>query len=71
MPENMFSYVCFVPTSHFVACYGQFYNEAAEHMLTLKCKKTKVVEFGNSLDPDEVAHNGLSHLELHLLLSCL
>ena len=33
--------------------------------------KLKTVEFPNSIDPDEVAHNELSHLQLHSLLSSL
>ena len=33
--------------------------------------ETKIVEFGNSVDPDEVAHNEPSHLDLHCLPSSL
>ena len=30
-------------------------------------KKVKIVEFANSIDPDEVAHNEPLHLDLHYL----
>ena len=33
--------------------------------LTLKAIKMKIVEVANSLDPNEVAHNELPHLDLH------
>ena len=35
--------------------------------LTLKQQKLKIVEFANSLDPDEAAPNELPHLDLHCL----
>ena len=35
--------------------------------LTLKVPKTKLVEFANSVEPDEVAHNEPPHLDLHCL----
>ena len=37
--------------------------------LTLKVPKVKIVEFANSVDPDEVAHNEPPHLDLHYLPS--
>ena len=33
--------------------------------------KLKLVEFVNSIEPDEMAHNEPPHLDLHCLLSCL
>ena len=33
--------------------------------------KTKIVEFANNVDPDEVAHYEPPHLDLHCLPSCL
>ena len=40
-----------------------------KEILTPKVLKMKVVEFGNSVDPDEVALNEPPHLDLHCLLS--
>ena len=37
--------------------------------LTLQVSKIKLVEFANSLDPDEAAHYELSHLDVHCLLA--
>ena len=39
--------------------------------LTLKVPETKIAEFANSVDLDEVAHNEPPHLELHCLPSSL
>ena len=39
--------------------------------LPLEACKTKIVQFANSIDPDEVAHNEPSHLGLHYLLYSL
>ena len=36
---------------------------------TYKAQKMKSVEFANSVDPDEAAHNELPHLGLHCLQS--
>ena len=36
-----------------------------------KAPKLKTVEFANSVDQDEVAHNELPHLDLHCLPSSL
>ena len=33
--------------------------------------KTKIIEFENSVDPDEVAHHEPPHLDLHCLPSSL
>ena len=40
-------------------------------ILILKMPKIKSVEFANNVDPDEVAHNELPHLELLCLPSRL
>ena len=40
-------------------------------LLTLKVPETKIAEFANSVDLDEVAHNEPSHLDLHRLPSSL
>ena len=37
----------------------------------LKLPETKIAEFANSVDLDEVAHNGPSHLDLQRLPSSL
>ena len=37
------------------------------HVLHLKARKMKIVEFANNIDPDEAAHNELPHLDLHSL----
>ena len=39
--------------------------------LTLLVPETKVAQFANSVDLDEVAHNEPPHLNLHCLSSCL
>ena len=39
--------------------------------LTLKVPGTKIAEFANSVDLDEVAHNEPPHLDLHCLPSSL
>ena len=39
--------------------------------LRVKAPKMKIVEFANSIDPDEAAHNELPHLDLHFLSSIL
>ena len=39
--------------------------------LTLSVPEMKIVEFANSVDLDEVAHNEPPHLDLHYLPSCL
>ena len=43
------------------------------HCLTLKMPRTKKKknEFANSVDPEEMAHNELPHLDLHCLPSGL
>ena len=40
-------------------------------MLTLYVPKTKIKEFANCVDLDEVAHNEQSYLDLHCLPSGL
>ena len=35
--------------------------------LTHKAPQTTIAEFANSVDPDEAAHNDLSHLDLQCL----
>ena len=40
-------------------------------ILALKMAKMKKVQFANSVDPDEVAHNEPPHLDLYCLLSIL
>ena len=42
-----------------------------EKPLTLSVPKTKIAEFANSINFDEVAHNEPPHLDLHCLPSCL
>ena len=39
--------------------------------VTLIVTKMEIAEFGNSVDPDEVAHNEPPHLDLHCLPSNL
>ena len=39
--------------------------------LTHKAPYTTKAEFANTVDPDETAHNELSHLDLQCLLSSL
>ena len=38
-----------------------------EQALTLKVPVTKIAEFANSVDLDEVTHNEPPHLDLHYL----
>ena len=38
---------------------------------TLQVPETKIAEFANSVDLDEVVHNEPSHLDLHCLPSSL
>ena len=40
-------------------------------LLALKVPNTKISEFANTADPDEMAHNELSHLDLQCLPSSL
>ena len=40
-------------------------------ILILKAQETKIVDFANSIDQDEAAHNELPHLDLHCLPSSL
>ena len=40
-------------------------------LLTLKVPETKIAEFANSIDLDEVAHNEPPHLDLRCLPSSL
>ena len=37
--------------------------------LAIKAPNTTITEFAKTVDPDETAHNKLSHLELHSLPS--
>ena len=39
--------------------------------IMFEAPKQKIVEFANSIDPDEAAQNELPHLELHCLPSVL
>ena len=39
--------------------------------LTRKTPNTTIADFANTLDPDEMAHNELSHLDLQCLPSIL
>ena len=39
--------------------------------LTLQVPETKIAEFANSVDLDEVAHNEPPHLDLHCLPTSL
>ena len=41
------------------------------NLLNTQCPRMKIVEFANSLDPDEMAHNEPLHLNLHCLPSSL
>ena len=49
--------------------FSDFYSE--NENLTLKPPEMKIVEFGNRVNPNEVAHFELVHLDLYCLLSCL
>ena len=40
-------------------------------LLTLHVPVTKIAEFANSIDLDEVAHNESPHLDLHCLVASL
>ena len=40
-----------------------------EMILNIKMPKTKIIEFANIVDPDEVAHNEPPHLDLQCLSS--
>ena len=40
-------------------------------LLTLEVPETKIAEFANSVDLDDVAHNEPSHLDLHSSSSSL
>ena len=40
-------------------------------MLTRKAPNTLIAEFANTVDPDEMAHNEPSHLDLQCLPSSL
>ena len=46
-------------------------NSFDEYFLALLVPETKIAEFANSLDLDEVAHIEPSHLDLHCLPSSL
>ena len=46
-------------------------NMYAFFSLTRLEPETKIAEFANSVDLDEVAHDGPSHLDLHCLPSSL
>ena len=48
----------------FLICGG---STAKNKELTIKAPKIKIVEFANSIDPDEVAHHEPSHLDLPCL----
>ena len=43
--------------------------ESDVSFLTCKAPNTTIAEFANSVDPDEYAHNELSHLDLQCLPS--
>ena len=45
--------------------------EKYEKILTLMAPNTTIAEFENTADPDEMAHNEPSHLDLQCLPSCL
>ena len=40
-------------------------------IVRIKVQKTTIVEFANSVDLDEAAHNEPPHLEIHFLIFCL
>ena len=47
--------------------HQHFVFELVKECLTLKLLESKITEFANSVDLDEVAHNGPPHLHLHCL----
>ena len=47
-------------------CFVSLFRE-----LSLELQETKIAEFANSVDLDEVAHNEPPHLDLHCLPSSL
>ena len=48
-----------------------YLRSSLESELTLQLPETKIAEFANSIDLDEVAHNEPPHLDLHCLPSSL
>ena len=48
-----------------------FNQKRIKHILTLKATNTTIAEFENTADPDEMAHNGPSHLDLQCLPNSL
>ena len=46
-------------------------TQHAKSGLTLKAQNTTIAEFANTADPDEMAHNEPSHLDLQCLPSSL
>ena len=46
-------------------------SSSEQTLLTLSVPETKIAEFANSVDLDEVAHNEPPHPDLHCLLSNL
>ena len=54
--------------------FGRASKEASrklQNWLTLQVPETKIAEFANSVDLDEVAHNEPPHQDLHCLPSSL
>ena len=51
--------------------YVQCQKTAAIYLKTPEVPETKIVEFANSVDPDEVAHNEPPHLDLYCFPSVL
>ena len=52
-------------------CHMSCVTEGMNKLLLLKSAELKIVEFANSVDPDEVAHYEPPHLDLHYLPSGL
>ena len=50
-------------------CFYMFIHH--RYLLTLSVPETKIAEFANCVDLDEVAHNEPPHLDLHCLLCSL
>ena len=51
---------------HLTLSYGHSEcNRVKVFLLTQKVPKTKIVALAKSVEPDEVAHHEMSHLELH------
>ena len=50
-----------------LTCHMSCVTKGMNKLLLLKSAELKIVEFANSVDPDEVAHDEPPHLYLHCL----